>query len=148
MKGGYPFNVRVYGLLLDKQGDHLLLSKEPMQEKQVTKFPGGGLQYGEGPEDCVVREFFEEIRIRVEVSEHFYTTGFFQPSFFEEAIQVISIYYLLRTIDPASERRLQKDGGAKKESFFWEPVRKIAPERFELPIDKEVARRVRDTLTP
>ena len=41
------FNVRVYGLLV-KDG-HLLVSDEYCNGTYMTKLPGGGLEFGEGP---------------------------------------------------------------------------------------------------
>jgi len=40
------FNVRVYALIIN--GDSILISKELIMVKEVLKFPGGGLEYGEG----------------------------------------------------------------------------------------------------
>ncbi len=37
------------------------------------KFPGGGLEYGEGVLECLHREFDEELNVKVDVVEHFYT---------------------------------------------------------------------------
>jgi ADP-ribose pyrophosphatase YjhB (NUDIX family) len=132
MSGHYPFNVRVYGLLFDEGEKRVLLSSELVQGERVTKFPGGGLEFGEGPEDCVVREFLEETGHQVTVLEHFYTTAFFQPSAFDPNEQVISIYYRvgLRKGSPGEE-------GA---GFFWMRLSEMGPEHFELPIDREVAR--------
>lgn len=151
MKEGYPFNVRVYGLLYDRTGTFLLLSEETISGKKVVKFPGGGLRYGEGPEDCVVREFREETGAMVSVGEHFYTTGFFQPSAFGDNAQVISIYYLLQLQDRALEKSFVEGEIRGKESneerFFWKQVSRIGAEDFDLPIDQEVARRISKELT-
>lgn len=137
----YPFNVRVYGLLFDREEKHLLLSKEPIRGKTVIKFPGGGLQFGEGPEECVVREFQEELNIGVRVERHFYTTGFFQPSAFDPDEQVISIYYRMACQSPSLE---ELNSESSDESFFWESLEKIGPDLFELPIDREVGRLIED----
>ena len=74
------FNVRVYGIIqLDGK---VLLLKEQYKEEIFVKFPGGGLEYGEGTRDCVIRELKEELNLNVEIESHFYTTEFFQKSFF------------------------------------------------------------------
>jgi len=44
----------------------------------MTKFPGGGLQFGEGTIDCIKREFREELGCEIGVLKHFYTTDYFQ----------------------------------------------------------------------
>lgn len=140
---GYPFNVRVYGLLLDEGVGKILLSEERIQGKRVVKFPGGGLRSGEGPKDCVIREFREELDIEVSVLAHFYTTDFFQPSAFDPEEQVISIYYRVAA-DPLPGTLNRRENA---ENFFWEDLNRIGPERFELPIDREVGKMLRDEAT-
>ena len=39
------FNIRVYGILI--QDSNVLVSDEYIKGKNITKFPGGGLEYGE-----------------------------------------------------------------------------------------------------
>ena len=90
----YPFNVRVYGLLINNQ-NQILLSDEEEYGFRFSKFPGGGLEYGEGLSDALKREFIEECNAEIEVKEHFYTTDFFIKSVFNES-QVISVYYLVK----------------------------------------------------
>src|ERR1700685_1992338 len=92
----YPFNVRVYGLLI--QEGKVLVSDELIHNKYITKFPGGGLEFGEGTIDAIKREMMEETNTPVEVLEHFYTTDFFQVSAFNPHAQVISIYYTLKVL--------------------------------------------------
>ena len=41
------FNIRVYGILINDQ-DQLLVSDEVIKGIKFTKFPGGGLEWGEG----------------------------------------------------------------------------------------------------
>jgi len=41
------FNVRVYGLLINDRNE-ILISDEQEYGMQFSKFPGGGLEYGEG----------------------------------------------------------------------------------------------------
>ncbi|MBK9515443.1 MAG: NUDIX domain-containing protein [Flavobacteriales bacterium] len=55
------FTIRVYGLLL--HAGHVLVSDELIKGRRITKFPGGGLEYGEGLKDCLIREIREEIGI-------------------------------------------------------------------------------------
>ena len=91
------FTIRVYGICIDDD-NRVLVSDEFIYGKYVTKFPGGGLQFGEGTIDCLKREMMEEAFQEVEVLEHFYTTHFFQPSAFDPTKQVMSIYYLMKFI--------------------------------------------------
>ena len=50
------FNLRVYGILINEQ-NQLLVSDEYIRGMKITKFPGGGLEFGEGTRDCLKREF-------------------------------------------------------------------------------------------
>ena len=46
------FNIRVYGILINDRNE-LLVSDELIKGLQFTKFPGGGLEWGEGTMDCL-----------------------------------------------------------------------------------------------
>ncbi len=85
------FNVRVYGLLITPERQ-VLVSDEKIRGGLYTKFPGGGLEYGEGTRDGLKREFMEELDLAVEVGAHIYTTDYFQPSAFQPDQQMKSIY--------------------------------------------------------
>ncbi|MGE0568360.1 MAG: NUDIX domain-containing protein, partial [Bacteroidia bacterium] len=89
------FNVRVYGILIHE--GKVLVTDEFIKGIEITKFPGGGLQFGEGTLECVKREFAEEVDIDIEVIAHFYTTDFFVESAFNNKQQIMSIYYLVGT---------------------------------------------------
>jgi 8-oxo-dGTP diphosphatase len=92
------FNVRVYGLLINAD-NQLLISDEQSGDRTFSKFPGGGLEYGEGLIDALKREFMEECDAEVEVLSHFYTTDFFEKSSFNDS-QILSIYYLVKEVGP------------------------------------------------
>jgi 8-oxo-dGTP diphosphatase len=94
----YRFNVRVYGLLIN-ESNQVLISDEQEYGMQFTKFPGGGLEFGEGLIDGLKREFVEECNVEIEVISHFYTTGFFVKSAFNDT-QVISVYYRVKNLSP------------------------------------------------
>lgn len=93
----FPFNVRVYGILIDEQ-NRVLISDERTQNVSFTKFPGGGLEYGEGLLDALKREFLEECDLPIEIVKHVYTTDFFEKSSFNTS-QIISIYYQVKPIE-------------------------------------------------
>jgi len=138
----YPFNVRVYGLLID-DNNRVLIADELVHGHRITKFPGGGLEFGEGTLDAIKREMMEETGIPVEVTSHFYTTDFFQPSAFNSKTQVISIYYLikatgafiLKTSDKPFDFEEAKEGAI---SFRWLSISTLSEEAFTFPIDKKV----------
>ena len=85
------FNVRVYALIINR--DSILISKELIKSKEVLKFPGGGLEYGEGLIEGLQRESMEEMNQNLKNIEHFYTTDFFQQSQFNSKDQLIAVYY-------------------------------------------------------
>src|SRR6478735_10288577 len=90
------FNVRVYGLLIN-EANEVLISDEQEYGFKFTKFPGGGLEYGEGLIEGLKREFVEECNTEVEVISHFYTTDFFVKSAFNDS-QIISVYYNVKAV--------------------------------------------------
>ena len=93
------FNIRVYGILIN-EAKQVLVSDELIRGMQITKFPGGGLEFGEGTRDCLRREFKEEMNLAVEIGDHIYTTDFYQQSAFNPEHQIISIYYFAKALAP------------------------------------------------
>ncbi len=136
------FNIRVYGILINER-DQVLVADELVKGYQITKFPGGGLEFGEGTIDCLKREFTEELNINVEVTSHFYTTDFFQQSAFHKDHQIISIYYLVKPISELAISVKEKmfDFNQRvedEEQFRWISLKDISAKDFTLPIDKIV----------
>lgn len=129
------FNVRAYGIWLNETGE-VLVSDEQVKGQRVIKFPGGGLEWGEGLIDSLKREWQEELSIRIEVNAHFYTTDFFQASAWDDS-QVISVYY---KVLPLEYIPIPYYNG--KEHFYFVPVDGKLEELLSLPIDKIVARKL------
>jgi 8-oxo-dGTP diphosphatase len=139
----YPFNVRVYGLLINDDGE-ILISDEQEYGMRFTKFPGGGLEFGEGLVNGLKREFIEECNAEIEVIEHFYTTDFFVKSAFNNS-QVISVYYRVKNISPLNLTIKTKvfdfDGeGEVLQSFRWVKLADIGAEDFLFSTDQHVAK--------
>ena len=136
------FTLRVYGLLL--HAGQVLVADELIRGQRITKFPGGGLEYGEGLKDCLVREIREELGVDAFDLEHFYTTDFFQQSAFHSTpMQVVSVYYTFRTTDPAGLRVVTEPfagigEGADQEVFRWLALDSARIEDVSLPIDRVV----------
>ena len=129
------FNVRAYGIWI--QNGAVLVTEEKIRDLLVVKFPGGGLEMGEGLRDCLVREWKEELGLDITVGEHFYTTDFYQPSAFD-ASQVISVYYRVEVPAGAAFTNLV-DG----ERSFWMPLAEVRDKAFTLPIDQVVGEMLR-----
>jgi 8-oxo-dGTP diphosphatase len=146
------FNIRVYILLLDESKTSVLVSDEIIGGKYFTKFPGGGLEYGEGILDCLHREAMEELGQEVEVARHFYTTEFFQLSQFNPGDQIVSIYYECCLPKNSAGRRLPSfrvsnskfefvEMKEREESFRWVAFKNLKREEMSFPIDQEVVSR-------
>ncbi|MDB5124202.1 MAG: hypothetical protein JWP94_2331 [Mucilaginibacter sp.] len=145
----YPFNVRVYGLLINDQNE-VLISDEQEYGIRFTKFPGGGLEFGEGLIDGLKREFMEECNVEVDVTGHFYTTDFFVKSAFNDS-QVISIYYRVKNTAGLNLNIktlvFDFDGdGDVLQSFRWVKITDLQPEDFLFPIDQHVVKLLKNSL--
>ena len=134
------FNLRVYGLLL--QDDSVLVTEECRGGMEMLKFPGGGLEKGEGLSDCLRREFREELDIDVEVGAFFYVNDFFQQSAFRHEDQLISFYYEVSTLD-TKMIPLDKSLGENQDQIFrWVKISDLEQEKFTFPIDHIVAQKL------
>ena len=152
------FNIRVYGILLNEQRQ-VLVSDEYIRGMYITKFPGGGLEFGEGTRDCLQREFMEEMKLKVKVTGHIYTTDFYQESAFNPGHQIISIYYYAEALEPIAvplrtkifdfdEQQLKTyaDTG-ETETFRFINWEDFTDESVTLPIDKIVAKLLKEINT-
>lgn len=128
------FNVRVYGIYIENE--KLLISIEQIGNNTITKFIGGGLEFGEGISDCLIREFKEELNLDIEIVSHFYTTDFFVESFVNKNHQVISVYYLVRPTNGLfSLEKLELNSDQK---LAWLNLKEAKVEDMSLIIDKKV----------
>jgi len=142
--------VRVYGILIN-ENKQVLVSDELIRGGYYTKFCGGGLEKGEGTIECLIREFNEEMGLRIEVLDHLYTTDFYQQSAFNAEHQILSIYYYVKATEsiniPLRKKPFDFDesqllvynqtGGI--ESFRFIEWNEFSEEALTLPIDKIVA---------
>ncbi|SHL10661.1 NUDIX domain-containing protein [Chryseobacterium polytrichastri] len=124
-------NVRVYACAV-KDKKVLTLFEEYVGEA-LMKFPGGGLEYGEGLIECLHREFDEELNVKVEIVEHLYTQEDFLVSRFRKNEQLLTIYYIVNITN--EEDFLIMDPCIEKTE--WVSIDR--PDNpFSLPIDKIV----------
>lgn len=133
------FNVRVYGVLIN-QHNQVLISDEQSGGRTFSKFPGGGLELGEGLIDALKREFMEECNAEIEVASHFYTTDFYEQSSFNDS-QILSIYYLVKQVKPLELKFKTKafdfDEGTLQ-SFRWVNLSQLTPDDVTFRTDKTV----------
>jgi len=149
------FNIRVYGVLINEK-KQVLVSDEFIRGKYYTKFPGGGLELGEGTRDCLKREFKEEMNLDVQIEDHIYTTDYFQMSAFNPEHQIISIYYFVKALEPITaplrDKEFDFDEDQMKiynemneiETFRFIEWNNFSSESVTLPIDKIVASMIKE----
>ncbi len=142
------FNIRVYGILVNNL-NQVLISDELIKGKHYTKFPGGGLKFGEGIKDCLIREFKEETELNIIVGDHLYTTDFFQVSAFNANHQIISVYYKVsvdKELDVIEhfKNNQSKNSDNNNEVFRWINLDNITEDVVTLPIDKIVVRKFKN----
>lgn len=135
------FNLRVYGLLINEK-EEVLLSDEFEYGMYFTKFPGGGVELGEGLIDALKREFVEECNMEIDVFSHFYTTDFYEKSSFNES-QVVSIYYMVKPLQALNlnfkEKVFDFDAGSSQ-SFRFVKIAELSEEQVTFKTDKTVVR--------
>ena len=137
------YTVRVYALIINAKKE-ILLSNETYAGLDFTKFPGGGMEWGEGTLNTLKRELLEELDLRVEDCVHYYTTDFFVPSFFDSTVQVLSIYYKVNEgLDKKSVKPHSKDEHVK--GFKWVSLKKLTEQDVTFPIDKHVVKMLIDS---
>lgn len=149
------FNIRVYGILVNDK-KQVLVSDEYIRGGYYTKFPGGGLEFGEGTRECLKRELKEELGIDSKIGDHIYTTDYFQLSAFNPDHQIISIYYFAYQLEELKvplknspfdfdEQQMaiyQKTG--ETETFRLVEWDNFSDETVTLPIDKYVAKIIKE----
>jgi len=137
------FNVRVYGIWVNEDRE-VLVTDEYRFDTFMTKFPGGGLQHGEGTIQCLKREWKEELDVEIEIQGHFYTTDFFQRSAFDDS-QVISIYYeveplTMSAIDLKTKPFDFDQTIERAQTFRTIAIGDFKEEDLTFPIDRKVAK--------
>ena len=137
------YNLRVYGLLI--LDNRVLLTDEYRAGMIMTKFPGGGLEKGEGLADCLISEFEEELAISIEVGKLYYVNEFLQVSAFNSSQQLISFYYIVETKErdliPAPIELTELK--VNEQRFRWVNLNDLDPTTFTFPIDQKVAELLR-----
>ena len=138
------FNVRVYGLLKNDR-EEVLITDEFRFNHAFTKFPGGGLEFGEGLADGLKREFLEELSIEIEVGELFFVNDFYQESAFNPNHQLLIFYFWVsasnwQNIPAKSEKQILTQDG---EMPRWIALKNISAEEMTFPVDKIVAEKLK-----
>lgn len=132
------FNLRSYGILINHRRE-LLISDEDYKGHLFSKFPGGGVELGEGLSDSLRREFKEECDLNLERIELLYITDTVVPSMFDES-QVIGLYYQVFINEPLSIpikiKAFDFDKGSKQ-SFRWIPLQDFSERDLTFEMDQQ-----------
>ena len=132
----HNYTIRVYAIILN-EADEVLLMDESYRGIYFTKFPGGGLEWGEGLRDCINRELEEELGLTKLDLQQFYTTDFFVESYFDTTTQVISVYY--KNATPVKKNSIKlMDHDTRLIGSKWVPLAKLSQADVTFPIDKKV----------
>jgi len=137
------FNLRVYAIIRNDNKE-ILVSDERRGGVSFTKFPGGGLEWGEGLQACLQREIKEELNLSATIGALFYVNDFFQESAFRKEDQLLSFYYwatpedLSQIVTKEHPIPLIEEG----EAFRWVPQSSLHADLFTFPIDKVVAQKL------
>ncbi len=148
MKSPGRFNIRVYALLHNALRE-FLIAEEFHFNTFMRKFPGGGLDFGEGTKECLFRELREELNLEVNEATLFHVTDFFVASAFHTDNQVVAIYYLVEAPQHFIEQhRVHKELPTENgmEHFRWVKIEDLAQEDFTFPVDQQVARVIEQRL--
>ena len=132
-------NIRVYAIYLNEKNELMALDEGYVGEKLI-KLPGGGLEFGEGTIECLHREFAEELNLKIEVLEHFYTQEDFLVSRFRENEQLLTIYYTVNILNLEDSNILDDS----IENVKWVSLHEENP--LPLPIDKIVFEKLKEKL--
>ena len=139
------FNLRVYGLVINKKRE-ILLSDEYRFGHFFTKFPGGGVEKGEGILDALHREFQEELNLEIEDATPFYFNDFYQESAFRKEDQIVSFYYLVQCDNSKiMVENYEIPFQEETEKQRWISVALLNENNLTFPIDKVVVSKLKET---
>ncbi len=141
------FNLRVYALIINEKQE-ILLSDENRFGKFFTKFPGGGVEHGEGIRDALFRELQEELHLEITSADFFYFNEFHQASAFDQS-NLVAFYYILNIQKAAVQ--LQEEGYTipfeqEQELQRWKAIHELKKEELTFPIDQKVLEKLKDFL--
>jgi len=141
------FNLRVYALIINEKNE-ILLSSERRNGFAFVKFPGGGVESGEGIIEALIRELGEELGLKVKAEElkFYYFNDFFQASAFRQSDQIVAFYYVLKVHSNSLKiptNTLVPTAG-DYEIQHWKSLQDCSVDEVTFPIDKVVLNKLID----
>ena len=142
------FNVRCYLMITRSHpgtGElEMLMSYERLPMGGVMKFPGGGLEWGEGAAACARREALEELGVAVGELELIHVSSRAHISSFDASQQVVAVHYATQLSDAESflaDGELGDVFGKRvplmHQRLGWKAVAAIEPKDFHFASDRE-----------
>ncbi len=133
------FVIRVYGFIINDNHE-ILIAEEFHYNTFMRKFPGGGLEHGEGIVDCLRRELKEELGFNLSILEQVYITPKFVTSAFNSSAQVIGIYFRVHPVREMNSLYRKKslpptENG--KENFRWISIDALSKSDFTFTTDQD-----------
>ncbi len=140
------FNLRVYALLVNEKNE-ILLSDEFEYGMFFTKFPGGGVELGEGILDALHRELKEELNLEVSNPTFFYFNEFYQQSGFNPKHQLVAFYYLIYCHSSAFEGQVYTipfhEEGEKQR---WVALSELQENDLTFPVDRSAFLKLKENI--
>ena len=138
---------RAYGILVN-EAQEVLVSDEFRFGRYFRKFPGGGVEKGEGIIDALKREFKEELSLEIDSHEFLFFNDYLQQSSFDPNAQVTCFYYLVKC-SKAKDMVLENyeipltENGEKQQ---WIPVNELKIEQLTFSIDQDALKALKTKL--
>jgi 8-oxo-dGTP diphosphatase len=140
------YNLRVYGLLIEE--GRVLITDELRSGTPMTKFPGGGVEAGEGLEEALIREWEEETYTKIRVGKLLYVNPFYHKSGFFVSLPLLSVYYQVHLEEPLAcelnteKYFLPKETPGDWQQFRWLNLNDLATEEFTFVVDKALVENI------
>lgn len=84
--------VRVTAAIIEKDGKFLIARRKAGPLAQLWEFPGGKIEEGESPEECLKREILEEFGVEIGVERYLTTSQYTYPHISIQLMGFLALY--------------------------------------------------------